>query len=145
MPDIPDAVQPAVRAVLAHPWAGHQRSAHDTHAYDSDCAVCQGDVARMLEVATPVLAAHVLLVAEIGNGLRCPRCHGQPASRRWPSGRIRSYRCGCGYTWDPRSAHQIHYQLSVQQILTELAAGGPMPPTPPKTRCEACETGERHA
>ena len=123
MPEIPEeAVPPELAAIL-------DRAAGREHSATGPVMTC---LAEILAAHRRMLAERILLVAEIGNGLRCPRCHGQPASRRWPSGRIRSYRCGCGHTWDPNSAHQIRYQLSVQQILARLAAGEPMPPMPPK-------------
>lgn len=91
------------------------------------------------------MAVRILLVTEVGNGLRCPRCHGQPSARRWPSGRVQTYLCGCGHRWNPRSAHHVQYQLGVLHVLALLAKGEPLPPVPPKIRCEPCETGERHA
>lgn len=60
MAEIPEeAVHAAAQAVLAHPWARHRRTAHQTHQYDYQCAICKGDVASILAVAAPILAAHI--------------------------------------------------------------------------------------
>ncbi|WP_067171153.1 hypothetical protein [Microtetraspora niveoalba] len=50
------SVAAAVRAVLAHPWGSGPWTAHTEHRYDAECAVCQGDVARVLAIAAPVIA-----------------------------------------------------------------------------------------
>lgn len=51
----------AVRdALLAHEWEpGRRWSVHATHSFSASCAICQGDVLRMLEIAAPLLGARV--------------------------------------------------------------------------------------
>ncbi|WP_055477621.1 hypothetical protein [Sphaerimonospora mesophila] len=52
MPDLPSTtLELAARAVLSHPWGSGPWSAHSEHRFDIECAVCQGDVRRVLAVA----------------------------------------------------------------------------------------------
>lgn len=63
MPEIPaEAAPAAVEALQSKRWREDAPwSAHASHRYDSDCAVCGGDVpeivAAVLEAAAPFLAA----------------------------------------------------------------------------------------
>ncbi|MEV7805037.1 hypothetical protein AB0O28_19010 [Microbispora sp. NPDC088329] len=61
-----DQIELAVRAVLSHPWGSGPWTAHAVHQrYDSECAVCRGDVAAILAVAAPVITEHALHTATL--------------------------------------------------------------------------------
>ncbi len=50
-----ERLEEAAKVVLEHQWGHVSGTTHARHDWDSDCAVCRGDVAAILAVAWPVL------------------------------------------------------------------------------------------
>lgn len=83
------------------------------------------------------IAAHLLLVSEVGMKYRCPACHGKPAviRRQGPMSLTRLYVCGCGHEWDPpgRSGEfQLNRMFDTTTLLYLVVETGELPEVPQK-------------
>lgn len=59
------AIEAAAAALLSHEWTpGDSYSAHGRHVYESRCAVCLGDLARVVPVVLDAADAAVAAVAD---------------------------------------------------------------------------------
>lgn len=136
---LPEDIRKAIERTPIQFWTCLNRD-HQTVTWNGDVASCDtcGLTSEMTQRFIGSIrrhtAEHLLKVAEIARGVRCPVCHGRPAVDPRFGAKPR-FRCGAGHTWD-RQRVTPDPSANVEILLARLADTGEMPVLPPRRDLE---------
>ena len=107
-------------------------------AWGANLGDAEAAVRIALGAALPVIEKHARrraaeqmeLLEAIAFGYACPACHGKPAVIPGPRDVPRTYKCGCGHTWEPPV--RPDYGMTPQYLVPRMARTGTLPDLPPK-------------